>query len=152
MFYTLYYFSAIGLASRRYSLNCSSEQSVATPCASTSSRALGQNDFRRPKAWLTYVVEASVTKLRTFCEALRSRSSRGSPVCCAVFQRIHHFNQLSDGHPQVLQLFLALFLLFAQRLDLLKATGELLLSIGDHVLQLLDVICTTMQLILHISK
>jgi hypothetical protein len=69
-------FSATGLASRRYSLNCSSEQSTATPCASTCSRALGQNDFTRPKAWLTYVVEASVMKLRTFCGAPRSCSSR----------------------------------------------------------------------------
>jgi hypothetical protein len=72
-------FSATGLASRRYSLNCSSEQSAATPCASTSSRALGQNDFTRPKAWPTYVVEASVTKLRTFYGAPRSRSSRDHP-------------------------------------------------------------------------
>jgi hypothetical protein len=66
-------FSAKGLA---YSLNCSSEQSAATPCAGTSSRALGQNDFTRPKAWLTYVVGASAMKLRTFCGAPRSRSSR----------------------------------------------------------------------------
>jgi hypothetical protein len=69
-------FSATGLASRRYSLNCSSEQSAATPCASTSSRALGQNYFTRPKAWLTYVVEASAMKLRNFCGASRSHSSR----------------------------------------------------------------------------
>jgi hypothetical protein len=62
-------FSATGLASRRYSLNCFSEQSAATPYASTSSRALGENDFTRPKSWLTYVVEASVMKLRTFCGA-----------------------------------------------------------------------------------
>jgi hypothetical protein len=72
-------FSATGLSSRRYSLNCSSEQSAATPCVSTSSRALCQNDFTRPKAWLTYVVEASAMKLRTFCGAPRSRSSRDRP-------------------------------------------------------------------------
>jgi hypothetical protein len=76
---------------------------------------------------------------------------QGLPVCCAIFQRIHHFNQLSGGHPLVLQLFLALFLLFAQRLDLLKAIDELLLSIGDHLLQLLDVICMPIQHILDIS-
>jgi hypothetical protein len=68
--------STTDLASRRYSLNCYSEQSAAAPCASTSSRALGQNDFTRPKAWLTYVVGASAMKLRTFYGASRSRSSR----------------------------------------------------------------------------
>jgi hypothetical protein len=72
-------FSATGLASRRYSLNCSSKQSTATLCASTSSRALGQNDFTRPKAWLTYVVGASAMKLRTFYGAPWSRSSRDRP-------------------------------------------------------------------------
>jgi hypothetical protein len=72
-------FSATGRASRRYSLNCSSEQSAAAPCASTSSRALGQKDFTRPKAWLTHVVGASAMKLRTLCRAPRSRFSRDRP-------------------------------------------------------------------------
>jgi hypothetical protein len=45
-----------------------------------------------------------------------------------------------------------LFLLFTRRLDLLKAIDELLLSIGDHLLQLFDVICVTIQHILHVSK
>jgi hypothetical protein len=72
-------FSATGLASRRYSLNYSSEQSAVAPCASTSSRALGQKDFTRPKAWLTHVVGASAMKLRTFCGAPRSRSNRDRP-------------------------------------------------------------------------
>jgi hypothetical protein len=78
-------FSAIGLASRRYSLNCSSEQSAAAPCASTSSRALGQKDFTRSKAWLTHVVGASAIKLRTFYDALRSRSSKDSPPASLLF-------------------------------------------------------------------
>jgi hypothetical protein len=79
-------FSATGLASKRYSLNCSSEQSAAAPCVSTSSRGLGQKDFTKPKAWLTHVVGASAMKLRTFCGAPRSHSSRDrspalSPSC-----------------------------------------------------------------------
>jgi hypothetical protein len=52
----------------------------------------------------------------------------------------------------LLQLLLLLLLFFAQRLDLLKASDELLFSIGDHLLQPLDVICTTIQHILHVSK
>jgi hypothetical protein len=72
-------FLATGLASRRYSLICSSEQSATAPCASTSIRALGQNDFTRPKAWLTHVVGASAMKLRTFCGAPQSRSNRDHP-------------------------------------------------------------------------
>jgi hypothetical protein len=72
-------FSATGLASRRYSLNCSFEQSAATPYASTSSQALGQKNFTRPKAWLTHVVGASAMKLRTFYGAPRSRSSSDRP-------------------------------------------------------------------------
>jgi hypothetical protein len=34
----------------------------------------------------------------------------------------------------------------------MKAVGELLFSIGDYLLQPLDVICTAIQHILHVSK
>jgi hypothetical protein len=50
------------------------------------------------------------------------------------------------------RLLLPLLLLLAQRLDLLKAIGELLFSVGDYLLQLLDVIYTVIQHILHVSK
>jgi hypothetical protein len=40
---------------------------------------------------------------------------------------VHHVHKLSSGSLEVLQLLLSLLLLFAQRLDLLKAAGELLL-------------------------
>jgi hypothetical protein len=43
-------------------------------------------------------------------------------------------------------------LLLAHRLDLLKAVGELLFSIGDYLLQPLDVICMVIQHILHVRK
>jgi hypothetical protein len=41
---------------------------------------------------------------------------------------------------------------FAQRLNSLKAVDELLLSVADHLLQLLDVICTAIEQVLHVSK
>jgi hypothetical protein len=79
-------FSTTGWASWRYSLNCSSEHSAATPYANASSRASGQKDFTKLRAWLTHAMGASVRKLRTFCGALRSRSSKGhssaSPSSC----------------------------------------------------------------------
>jgi hypothetical protein len=56
------------------------------------------------------------------------------------------------GSPEVLQLLLPLLLLFAQRLDLLKAADELLFGVGNDLLQPLDVIYTVIQHILHISK
>jgi hypothetical protein len=65
---------------------------------------------------------------------------------------VHHVHKLLGGSPEVLQLLLPLLLLLAQRLDLLKATGELLFSVDDYLLQLLDVICTEIQHILHVSK
>jgi hypothetical protein len=58
-----------------------------------------------------------------------------------VFLWLHHVHKLLGGSREVLQLLLPLLLLFAQRLDLLKAAGELLFVIGDHLLQPLDVIC-----------
>jgi hypothetical protein len=45
-----------------------------------------------------------------------------------------------------------LLLFFAQHLDLLKAVDELLFSVSDHLLQPLDIICTAIQHILHVSK
>jgi hypothetical protein len=71
-------FSATGWASWRYSLNCSSEHSAATPCTNTSSRASGQKDLTKLRAWLTHAMGASVRKLRTFCGALRSRFSKAA--------------------------------------------------------------------------
>jgi hypothetical protein len=65
---------------------------------------------------------------------------------------VHHIHKLLGGSLEVLQFLLSLLLLFAQRLDLLKAVGELLFSIGDHLLQPLDVICMVIQHILHVSK
>jgi hypothetical protein len=65
---------------------------------------------------------------------------------------VHHVHKLLGGSPEVPQLLLPLLLLLAQRLDLLKAIGELLFSVSDYLLQLLDVICMVIQHILHISK
>jgi hypothetical protein len=72
---------------------------------------------------------------------------------------IHHVHKLLGSPLKVLrlllallQLLLALLLFFAQRLDLLKAVDELLFGVGDHLLQPLDVICTVIQHILHVSK
>jgi hypothetical protein len=59
---------------------------------------------------------------------------------------------LLGGSSEVLQLLLPLLLLFPQRLDLLKATGELLFGVGDHLLQPLDVIYMVIQYILYVSK
>jgi hypothetical protein len=56
------------------------------------------------------------------------------------------------GSPEVLQLLLPLLLLFAQRLDLLKAADELLFGVGNDLLQPLDVIYTVIQHILHVSE
>jgi hypothetical protein len=65
---------------------------------------------------------------------------------------VHNVHKLLGGSPVVLQLLLPLLLLFAQRLDLLKAAGELLFGVGDDLLQPLDVFCTAIQHILHVSK
>jgi hypothetical protein len=73
-------------------------------------------------------------------------------ACFAFFWWIHHIHQLLGGSLEALQLLSLLLLLLAQRLDLLKAVGELLFSIGDHLLQPLDIICTVIQHILHINK
>jgi hypothetical protein len=70
-------FSAIAWASWRYSLNCFSVHSATTPCVNVSSRASGQKDFTKLRAWMTHAIGASVRKLRTFCGALRSCSSKG---------------------------------------------------------------------------
>jgi hypothetical protein len=77
---------------------------------------------------------------------------QGPLACFAVFLWVHNVHKLLGGSPEVLQLLLPLLLLLAQRLDLLKAIGELLFSVGDYLLQLLDVICTAIQYILHVSK
>jgi hypothetical protein len=54
--------------------------------------------------------------------------------------RVHDVHKLLGGSPKVLQLLLPLLLLFTQRLDLLKAAGELLFDVSDDLLQPLDVI------------
>jgi hypothetical protein len=77
---------------------------------------------------------------------------QGPLACFTVFLWVHHVHKLLGGSPEVLQLLLPLLLLLAQRLDLLKAIGELLFSVGDYLLQLLDIICTAIQHILHVSK
>jgi hypothetical protein len=56
------------------------------------------------------------------------------------------------GPPEVLQLLLPPLLLLAQRLDLPKAVGELFFSVGDYLLQPLDIIYMVIQHILHINK
>jgi hypothetical protein len=89
---------------------------------------------------------------KDFLRSSEESLQQGSPVCFAAFLRIHHVNKLLGGPPKVLQLLLALLLFFAQRLDLLKAVDELLFSVGDHLMQPLDVICMVIQHILHISK
>jgi hypothetical protein len=86
--------------------------------------------------------------LRRFKESLQ----QGPPICFASFLWVHHIHKLLGGSLEVLQLLLSLLLLFAQRLDLLKAVGELLFSISDYLLQPLDIICTVIQHILHVSK
>jgi hypothetical protein len=65
---------------------------------------------------------------------------------------VHHDHKLLGGSLEVLQLLLSLLLLFAQRLDLLEAAGELLFDVGNHLLQPLDIICAVIPHILHISK
>jgi hypothetical protein len=70
----------------------------------------------------------------------------------AVFLWVHHIHKLLGGPPEVLQLLLPLLLLFAQRLDLLKAVTELSFGVGDDLLQPLDIICAAIQHILHVSK
>jgi hypothetical protein len=77
---------------------------------------------------------------------------QGMITCFAIFLWVHHVHKLLGGSPEVLQLLLPLLLLLTQRLDLLKSIGELLFSVGDYLLQLVNVICTAIQHILHVSK
>jgi hypothetical protein len=99
------------------------------------------------------------TRDRGFGEELddllqRSEKSlqQGLLTCFIIFLWVHNVHKLLGGSPKVLQLLLPLLLLLAQRLDLLKAIGKLLFSVGDYLLQILDVICTVIQHILHVSK
>jgi hypothetical protein len=77
---------------------------------------------------------------------------QGPLICFTAFLWVHHVHKRLGGSLEVLQLLLSLLLLFVQRLDLLKAAGELLFGVGDHLLQPLDVICAAIQHILHVSK
>jgi hypothetical protein len=76
---------------------------------------------------------------------------QGLLVCFASFWWIHHIHKRLGGFPESLQL-LPPPLLLTQRLDLSKAVGELFFSISDYLLQPLDIICTAIQHILHVSK
>jgi hypothetical protein len=69
-----------------------------------------------------------------------------------VLPWVHHLNKLLSCRLQLLQLFLAFLLLFAQSLDLLEAVDELLLRIGNHLLQPLDFICAAIEHVLQVSK
>jgi hypothetical protein len=77
---------------------------------------------------------------------------QGLLACFTFFWWIHHIYERLGGPPENLQFLFPPPLLLAQRLDLLKAVSELLFSIGDHLLQPLDVICIAIQHILHVSK
>jgi hypothetical protein len=77
---------------------------------------------------------------------------QGPLICFTAFFWFHHVHKLPGSSLEVLQLLLPLLLLFGQCFDLLKAVGELLFSIGDYLLQPLDVICMVIQHILHDSK
>jgi hypothetical protein len=77
---------------------------------------------------------------------------QGPLIHFTIFLWVHHVHKLLGGSPDVLQLLLPLLLLLAQRLNLLKAIGELLFSVGDYLLQLLDVICMVIQYVLYVSK
>jgi hypothetical protein len=94
-----------------------------------------------------------------FCEELDDllwhpeKSLQQGPLAYfTFFWWIHHVHQLLGGFSEVLQLLLPPLLLLAQRLDLPKAVGELFFSVGDYLLQPLDVICTAIQHIPHVSK
>jgi hypothetical protein len=91
-------------------------------------------------------------EIEDFLRRSKESLQQGPPVYFAAFLWVHHVNKLLGGSLEVLQLFLSLLFFFAQRLDLLKAVDELLFSIGDHLLQPLDIICTAIQHIFHVSK
>jgi hypothetical protein len=128
-------------------LNCSSVHSAATPYANASSRASGQKDFTKLSAWLAHAMGASVRKLRTFCGAPRSRSSKDPsstlPPSCGSTMLINFWAApLRSSSSFCCCSFSSPSVLICCRL----------FSIGDHLLQPLDVICTAIQYILHISK
>jgi hypothetical protein len=77
---------------------------------------------------------------------------QGLLACFTIFLWVHNVHKLLGRSPEVLQLLLPLLLLLAQRPDLPKAIGELLFSVDNYLLQLLDVISTAIQHILHVSK
>jgi hypothetical protein len=85
--------------------------------------------------------------LRAFAEPLQ----QGLGVCFTFLRWIHHVHQLLGGPLEVFELSLSLFFLLAQRLDSLKAVDELSFSVADHLLQPLDVICTAIVQVLHMS-
>jgi hypothetical protein len=66
-----------------------------------------------------------------------------------VLPWVHHLNKLLSCR---LQLLLAFLLLFAQSLDLLEAVDELLLHVGNHLLEPLDFICAAIEHVLQVSK
>jgi hypothetical protein len=85
-----------------------------------------------------------------FLRCSKELLQQGSPVCFVAFLWIHHVHKLLGGPLKVLQLLLALLQLLLALL--LKTVNELLFGVGDHLLQPLNVICTAIQHILHVSK
>jgi hypothetical protein len=77
---------------------------------------------------------------------------QGLVVCFALFCWIHHVHERLGSFLEDLQFLLLPPFLLTQRLDSPKAVGELFFSFGDYLLQPLDVICTAIQHILHVSK
>jgi hypothetical protein len=77
---------------------------------------------------------------------------QGPLTCFAFFWWIYHIHERLGGSPKILQFLCPPPFLLTQRLDLLKAVGELLFSVINHLLQPLDIICTVIQHVLHISK
>jgi hypothetical protein len=92
-----------------------------------------------------------VRKLATFCGAPRSAPARFAHLF-HLLQEGSPYPQASGWPPEILQLFLPSLLLLAHRLDLPKAVDELFFSVGDYLLQPLDIIYMAIQHILHVSK
>jgi hypothetical protein len=77
---------------------------------------------------------------------------QGLLVHFSFFCWVNHVHEFLGGFFEYLQFLLPPSFFLAQRLDLLKAVGELLLSVIDDLLQPLNIICTVIQYILHVSK
>jgi hypothetical protein len=150
MQYTLYYLFCYKLGFLEV-LDCSSVHSAATPCVNIPTSFW-------PKRFYECKGMADACD-RGFREELDDSLRRPTKslqqwllICFAFLCWIHHIHERLGGFPKNLQFLLPLPLLLAQRLDLPKAVGELFFSIGDYLLQPLDVIYMAIQHILHVSK